>query len=122
MNNIMKRHTECLNALTVEAFIIGLLADQSTPGLRAPFLGHDCTPGLAPAVLALRYKAELFTAICQRVGLARWRLEAGESVATHENGQPRPATDIMRDVNCALEAAVRRDPANWFWVPRRWKD
>jgi len=28
----------------------------------------------------------------------------------------------MRDVNRALEAAVRRDPANWFWVHRRWKD
>jgi Kdo2-lipid IVA lauroyltransferase/acyltransferase len=28
----------------------------------------------------------------------------------------------MRDVNAALERAVRRDPANWFWVHRRWKD
>jgi lauroyl/myristoyl acyltransferase len=28
----------------------------------------------------------------------------------------------MRDVNRAFEAAVRRDPANWFWVHRRWKD
>jgi lauroyl/myristoyl acyltransferase len=27
----------------------------------------------------------------------------------------------MREVNLALEAAVRRDPANWFWVHRRWK-
>jgi KDO2-lipid IV(A) lauroyltransferase len=27
----------------------------------------------------------------------------------------------MRDVNRAFEAAVRRDPANWFWVHDRWK-
>ena len=27
----------------------------------------------------------------------------------------------MGDVNRAFEAAVRRDPANWFWVHRRWK-
>jgi lauroyl/myristoyl acyltransferase len=27
----------------------------------------------------------------------------------------------MRDVLRAHEAAVRRDPANWFWVHRRWK-
>ena len=27
----------------------------------------------------------------------------------------------MRDVNRAFETAVRRDPANWFWVHRRWK-
>ena len=25
-------------------------------------------------------------------------------------------------VNAALETAVRRDPANWFWVHRRWKE
>jgi hypothetical protein len=27
----------------------------------------------------------------------------------------------MLDVNRAFEAAVRRDPANWFWVHNRWK-
>ena len=102
--------------------ILGLLADQSATGLRAPFLGHDCNTGLAPAILALRYDAELYTQICYRVSLAKWRLEFGEKIPTHENGLPRPSEDIMRDVNRALEAAVRRDPANWFWVHRRWKD
>ena len=27
----------------------------------------------------------------------------------------------MRDINQAFEEAVRRDPANWFWVHDRWK-
>ncbi|HAO78056.1 MAG TPA: hypothetical protein DCQ92_03575, partial [Verrucomicrobia subdivision 3 bacterium] len=102
--------------------ILGLLADQSTKGLRAPFLGHDCNTGLAPAILALRYDAELYTQICYRVALAKWRLEFGEQISTHENGQPHSSEEIMRDVNRALETAVRRDPANWFWVHRRWKD
>jgi KDO2-lipid IV(A) lauroyltransferase len=100
---------------------LGLLADQSSQGMRAPFLGHECNTGLAPAVLALRYDARLFTIICYRIGLAKWRLEFGQEIATHENGQPRPTDAIMREVNAALEAAVRRDPANWFWVHRRWK-
>jgi lauroyl/myristoyl acyltransferase len=102
--------------------LLGLLADQSSKGLRAPFLGRDCNTGLAPAILALRYDAELFTAICYRASLAKWRLEAGERIPTHDNGRPRPAAEIMRDVNRALEIAVRRDPTNWFWVHRRWKD
>jgi KDO2-lipid IV(A) lauroyltransferase len=102
--------------------ILGLLADQSSQGLRAPFLGHDCNTGLAPAVLALRYAAELYSAICYRVALAKWRLELGEPIPTHENGHPRPSADIIREMNLALEAAVRRDPANWFWVHRRWKE
>ncbi len=101
--------------------LLGLLADQSSKGMRAPFLGHECNTGLAPAVLALRYDALLHSIICYRVGLAKWRLEFGGQIATHENGQPRPTEAIMRDVNQHLEVAIRRDPANWFWVHRRWK-
>ena len=43
-------------------------------------------------------------------------------IPTRETGGPRPVHAIMRDVNRAFEAAVRRDPANWFWVHDRWKD
>ena len=38
-----------------------------------------------------------------------------------KDGEPRSVADIMRDVNRAFEAAVARDPANWFWVHNRWK-
>ncbi len=108
-------------AMNQGGVILGLLADQSSKGLRAPFLGHDCNTGLAPAVLALRYEADLYSAICYRVAPARWRVELGEKIPTQSDGQPRPTEAIMRDVNLALETAVRRDPANWFWVHRRWK-
>ena len=109
-------------ALQQGGIILGLLTDQSSKGLRAPFLGHDCDTGLAPAVLALRYHTELYTAFCFRVAPAKWRLELGQKISTHENGQPRSSEDIMRDVNRSFEGAVRRDPANWFWVHRRWKN
>jgi KDO2-lipid IV(A) lauroyltransferase len=108
-------------ALGRGGIILGLLADQSSKGLRAPFLGHDCNTGLAPAVLALRYHTELYTAFCFRVAPAQWRLELAQKIATHANGHPRSSEDIMRDVNRSFEEAVRRDPANWFWVHRRWK-
>ena len=109
-------------ALSRPGIVLGLLSDQSTAGMRGPFLGHDCNTGLAPAILALRYEAELSTAICYRVGLAKWRLDFGKKISTHEHGHPRATEEIMRDVNLALETAVRRDPANWFWVHRRWKN
>jgi KDO2-lipid IV(A) lauroyltransferase len=72
-------------------------------------------------VFALRYRCPLHTGICYRVGLARWRIEAGEEIPTRENGQPLPTLRIMGAVNRAFEIAVRRDPANWFWVHDRWK-
>lgn len=109
-------------ALSRPGIVLGLLADQSAAGMRGPFLGRDCNTGLAPAVLALRYDATLSTAICYRVGLAKWRIDFDRTIPTHENGHPREIKAIMHDVNLALETAVRRDPANWFWVHRRWKD
>ncbi len=114
-----------LKALMREpGILLGLLCDQHAGrnGLRLPFLGHDCATSVAPAVFALRYRCALHTGICYRVGLGRWRIEAGEEIPTHENGQPRSTNAIMRDVNRAFEAAVRRDPANWFWVHKRWKE
>jgi Kdo2-lipid IVA lauroyltransferase/acyltransferase len=108
-------------AMSGSNMILGLLADQSARGLRAPFFGHDCDTGLAPAIFALRYHCELYTAFCFRIATAKWRLELGDKISTHENGEPRSSEDIMRDVNRSFENAIRRDPANWFWVHRRWK-
>ena len=103
--------------------LLGLLADQTEGrgGLRLPFLGHDCSTSAAPAIFALRYDCPLHTAICYRTGLAHWEIEVGEEIPTRENGALRSTEAIMRDVNRAFEIAVRRDPANWFWVHRRWK-
>jgi KDO2-lipid IV(A) lauroyltransferase len=108
-------------AMNRGGIILGLLGDQYSQGLRAPFFGRDCDTGLAPAVVALRYGCELYTAICFRTALAKWRLELGDKIATHENGRARSSEDIMRDVNRSYEKAIRRDPANWFWVHNRWK-
>jgi KDO2-lipid IV(A) lauroyltransferase len=111
-------------AMSDTGLLLGLLADQhaGTNGLRLPFLGRDCSTSAAPAIFALRYNCPLHTAICYRVGLARWRIEVGEEIPTRLDGQPRAPADIMRDVNREFEKAVRRDPANWFWVHRRWKN
>jgi Kdo2-lipid IVA lauroyltransferase/acyltransferase len=110
-------------AMNQPAIILGLQIDQhgGDHGLRLPFLGHDCSTNPSPAVFALRYNCEVYAAICYRIGLAKWRLELGEQIPTRENGHPRQVEDIMRDVLRLHEAAVLRDPANWFWVHRRWK-
>jgi lauroyl/myristoyl acyltransferase len=103
--------------------ILGLLCDQNggRKGLQFPFFGHFAATSPAVALFALRYDCPLYTSICYRTGLAKWRIEAGAEIPTHENGIARTTEAIMRDVNAAFEAAIRRDPANWFWVHNRWK-
>jgi KDO2-lipid IV(A) lauroyltransferase len=114
---------ELKESLERGGFALGLLADQNAGrrGVRIPFLGHDCYTSIAPSVLALRYDAPLHTCICYRIAPGRWEIEWGEEIPLRENGQPRQHEDIMRDVNRTFEAAVRRDPANWFWVHNRWR-
>lgn len=104
--------------------LLALLADQHAGdrGAWLPFLGIPCSCSTACAVLALRYDAYLGSAICFRTGLGRWRIEVGSLIPTrHPDGTPRDVVEITKDTNAVLEAAIRRDPANWFWVHRRWK-
>lgn len=111
-------------AMNQPGVMLGLLADQRVArgGVRVPFFGHDCSTSTACAVFALRYDCDLHSAICYRTGLARWRIEMGPVIPTRVNGAPRSTREIMTDVNQAFEIAVRRDPANWFWVHDRWKE
>ena len=110
-------------AFRPHGFMLGLLSDQNAGpgGLRLPFLGRECSTSAAPALFALRYNCRLFTGVCYRIGLGRWRIDAGDEIPTHAAGAPRPVEAMMREVNAAFERAVRRDPANWFWVHNRWK-
>lgn len=103
--------------------LLSLAVDQSAVhnALEVVFLGHPCWMTRSPAIMAMRYDCLLFAPICYRVGLGRWVIEMGEPIPTRENGQRRSADAITRDINRAFEAAVRRDPANWFWVHNRWK-
>jgi lauroyl/myristoyl acyltransferase len=110
-------------AMKETGLLLGLLADQHAGdrGLCLSFFGRECSTSAAPAVFALRYECPLHTAICYRTGLAQWRIEVGDEIPTRENGQARSAAAITQDINNAFEAAIRRDPANWFWVHNRWK-
>jgi KDO2-lipid IV(A) lauroyltransferase len=110
-------------AMREKLLLLGLLSDQHSGdhGVRIPFFGHDCTTTKAPAIFALRFNVPLHTAICYRNRLGHWRIEVGDEIPTCEQGQPRSPEAIMLDVNRAFEVAVRRDPANWFWVHNRWK-
>jgi len=100
-----------------------LLADQHAgpKGAWLPFLGRPCSCSISPALFALRYRRPLHTAICFQVSPLQWRIEVGPAIPVHLDGRRRSVEAVTRDLNSAYEAAIRRDPANWFWVHRRWK-
>ena len=111
------------HALNSQRLMLGLLVDQHAGdhGLGVPFFGRECSTSTAPAIYALRYHLPLHVAICYRIAPAKWHIEVSDAIPTHENGSPRPLADILIGINQEYEKAIRRDPANWFWVHRRWK-
>src|SRR5258708_37061215 len=94
--------------------LLGLLADQSagTHGLWLPFLGRGCSTTAAPAIFALRYHCPLHAGFCYRVGLARWRIEAGAENPTRQDGQARTVEAITLAPNRALQAGGAPHPAH----------
>ncbi len=111
------------DAMMNKHLVLGLLVDQhgGDRGLPVPFLGRNSSTSPSAALYALRYRTPLMTAVCFRTGLARWTIEIGDPIPTHVEGAPRRIEDICMDINRAFETAILRDPANWFWVHRRWK-
>ncbi|MEL6318587.1 MAG: lysophospholipid acyltransferase family protein [Pseudomonadota bacterium] len=78
------------------------------------FLGQPAETSLAAAQLALRTRSPLITARARRVSDG---FEAAFEPAV-------PADDpaaMMQVVNDRIAAWVREDPAQWFWLHRRWK-
>ncbi len=110
-------------AVRAQKLIIGFLSDQHAGrgGVWVAMFGRICSTTTAPALFAMRYKLPLYPAICFRTSLAHWRIEVGKEIPTSAAGQRRSVEEVMLDVNRAFEQAIRRDPANWFWVHRRWK-
>src|SRR4051812_38341563 len=92
---------ELMRALKGKGVLLGLLSDQHAGrnGVWGPFFGIECSTNSAAAVFALRYNSPLNTAICFRIGLARWRVEVGDEIPLTENGQTRTVEAITRDMN-----------------------
>ena len=103
-----------------EGGALGVLMDQHAgdAGLWCPFFGRLASTSTLPATLALRTGARLASAAVYTAGVARWRcvvfprmeLRAGED-----------ADAITVRLNAQLEAQIRRQPEDWFWVHNRWK-
>jgi KDO2-lipid IV(A) lauroyltransferase len=104
---------------------IGILMDQNTTweeGVFVDFFGLPaCTP-LAPALLALRTDASVLPVAIFRRRRDRHRIVVGEEISLIRTG--RLKEDLVANTAAftrAIEGFIRREPAQWLWVHRRWK-
>ncbi len=104
---------------------IGILIDQNITwkeGVFVDFFGLPACTALAPALLALRTDASVLPAAIFRNGRDHHTIVVGEEISLIRTG--RLKTDLVANTAAfteAIEAFVRREPAQWLWLHRRWK-
>jgi Kdo2-lipid IVA lauroyltransferase/acyltransferase len=105
--------------------VVGILLDQNAArheSVFVPFFGHEASTSRSIAVLALRTGAPV-------VPIFTWRERPGAHRVTV--GSPIPAPDqlrgdeaireLTRRCTAAIEAQLRRHPAQWLWMHDRWR-
>ena len=100
-----------------EGGVLVLLFDQHTQtGTKMKFLGRPARTATSASELALRYDAQLIPFYATRCadGLT-FDIEL-EAPVPHSD--PVTMTKAMND---SLEAHIRANPAQWFWIHLRWK-
>jgi KDO2-lipid IV(A) lauroyltransferase len=106
---------------------LGLLIDQDTrvQGVFVPFFGRLAYTPRAAADFALRFGAPVVVGTIHRKGPRATDGHRVELVEIPFSSDPpdREAEAIRLTAACtaALEAAIRRHPAEWVWMHRRWR-
>jgi KDO2-lipid IV(A) lauroyltransferase len=102
--------------------ILGLLIDQDTKvqGTFVPFFGRPAYTPIAAAALALRFTAPIILSWAHRypdgfdVHVERFRF-------TPSGDGERDVTELTAQLTAKLEKAIRKVPAQWVWLHKRWK-
>ena len=97
---------------------VGMLSDLNAhDGVPLDFFGKPALTSLATAEMALKFNAPLIPvwAFRQPNGLD-FRIIVEEEIP------PSDPVTMTREFNARLEAMIRKDMGQWFWIHRRWKD
>ena len=104
--------------------VLAMLIDQKmNTGISLPFFGVEAMTLVAPAQLALRFRCPLVPIRVERLGPARFRVEARPPLVLPETADRDAAVaQIMTELNRILEDWIRERPEQWLWLHRRWPD
>ena len=105
--------------------ILALLTDQHarTGGMAIEFFGHPASTYTTAAMLHLVARTPLCFAACRRTGPMRFELHSSPLIEHRRSGDKQAdVRAILSALNHHLQAAIRRDPDQYLWGHRRWRD
>jgi KDO2-lipid IV(A) lauroyltransferase len=103
---------------------VAIVIDQDAreAGIFVPFLGRPASTTPTLATLALRTGAPLLPVFCVPRRGGTYRIIYGPMTEARSTGDR--AADVARitaECTAVVESWVRRHPACWLWMHRRWK-
>lgn len=102
--------------------VVAFLIDQDTraSGVFVPFFGRPAHTPAGAAILALRARVPLFTVFIERRPDGGHRIRLAD-VPFAEGGGRATVTELTARLTAAIEAQIRRAPAEWVWWHERWR-
>jgi heptosyltransferase II len=99
--------------------LLALLVDQHAgdKGVWTPLFGRLASTTSLPAILAKRAHARVLAGAMETLGPAKWRIEI-HYLKLSENASVQ---EITAELNRCVEAQIKRNPPDWFWLHNRWK-
>ncbi len=104
---------------------LAIVTDQRTGpaegGIRIPFMGDPAWTSTLPAAVSLRKGLPILPVMSRTEEDGTLLVSVGRPM---DPGERAPATHRIREIsvalNEALESWIRRWPASWLWLHRRW--
>jgi KDO2-lipid IV(A) lauroyltransferase len=104
--------------------VVAMLIDQNTVegGEFVPFFGRLAATVTGPAVLALRTGAAVIPGFVRRLPDGTHHGVASHAVALPSTGdREADVWSLTAHLTALIEAQVRADPTQWFWIHDRWR-
>jgi KDO2-lipid IV(A) lauroyltransferase len=120
-----KGAAERMPGIVAQGSTLGFIADQDAgrKGIFVDFFGRKASTYKSIGLLALTYNLPIVVGCCRRIDnrfffeLALTRIIFPNEWADKED----PLTWVTTEYSRAIEAFVREDPTQYWWVHRRWK-
>lgn len=108
-----------------EKHVLALLFDQHAGnyGMMIDFFGHPAATHKTTAMLHLVTRTPLCYVECIRTGPMQFEVTTSNLIEKIPSGNKQEdIRDILTQLNKHLEATIRKDPEQYLWAHRRWRD
>ena len=106
--------------------LVGILIDQNLNDrihVKAPFFNREvnCTP--TPALLQIRYKADVWPVCMIHTPSNHFKFIIGDPIPWDVDQRPEEeqVIELTRRHQATIEKMIRAHPDQWFWMHNRWK-